>query len=182
MTNNPMLSIGQFCDDGYDATFTSDAVLLSKQGHTFSIGTHNPINGLWTADLSNTTKTKSLGFPNLPTPPPAACQQRTKYENTSQPCAIFDRACFSPVIKLGCKLSMLVSSPLGLDSLSHSFASIFQSLLPLKKVTCDKTKKMCNLTRQQPTNPSLNHLLWWHRISSPSPVSEPIVPSQKLFQ
>jgi hypothetical protein len=46
MTNNPMLSIGQFCDDGYDATFTSDAVLLSKQGHTFSIGTHNPINGL----------------------------------------------------------------------------------------------------------------------------------------
>jgi hypothetical protein len=46
MTNNPLLSIGQFCDDGYNATFTSDAVLLSKQGQTFPIGTRNPINGL----------------------------------------------------------------------------------------------------------------------------------------
>jgi hypothetical protein len=78
MTNNPLLSIGQFCDNGYDATFTSDAVLLSKQGHTFSIGTHNPINGLWTVDLSNTTKTKKKpGIPQLPYP--SACRLSTAH-------------------------------------------------------------------------------------------------------
>jgi hypothetical protein len=64
MTNNPLLSIGQFCDNGYNATFTSDDVLLSKQGQTFPIGTRNPINGLWTVDL-NPTATTSLGPPNM---------------------------------------------------------------------------------------------------------------------
>jgi hypothetical protein len=99
MTNNPLLSIGQFCDDGYDATFTSDAVLLSKQGHTFSIGTRNPINGLWTVDLSNNTK-------SLARNPPTAIPLRLPLVNSAQnmktlPDLVhyFHRACFSPVIK-----------------------------------------------------------------------------------
>ncbi len=99
MTNNPLLSIGQFCDDGYDATFTSDAVLLSKQGHMFSIGTRNPINGLWTVDLSNNTK-------SLAQNPPTAIPLRLPLVNSAQnmktlPDLVhyFHRACFSPVIK-----------------------------------------------------------------------------------
>ena len=41
MTNHLHLLIGQFCDDGYNLTFMSDAVLMSKDGQTFTIGTRN---------------------------------------------------------------------------------------------------------------------------------------------
>jgi hypothetical protein len=99
MTNNPLLSIGQFCDDGYDAMFTSNAVLLSKQGHRFSIGTRNPINGLWTVNLSNNTKTTAQN-------PPTALPLRLPLVNSAQnmktlPYLVqfFHRTCFSLVIK-----------------------------------------------------------------------------------
>ncbi len=98
MTNNPLLSIGQFCDDGYNATFTFDAVLLSKQGQTFPIGTRNPINGLWTVDL-NPTATTALGPPNmLPFSLPLvnSAQAMKTLPDLVQ---YFHRACFSPVIK-----------------------------------------------------------------------------------
>jgi hypothetical protein len=98
MTNNPLLSIGQFCDDGYNATFTSDAVLLSKEGQTFSIGTRNHINGLWTVDLNSTTTT-TLGPPNaFPSSLPLvnSAQAMKTLPDLVQ---YLHRACFSPVIK-----------------------------------------------------------------------------------
>ncbi len=98
MTNNPLLSIGQFCDDGYNATFTSDAVLLSKEGQTFSIGTRNHINGLWTVDL-NPTATTTFGPPNmLPFSLPLV-NSAQKMKTLQDLVQYLHRTCFSPVIK-----------------------------------------------------------------------------------
>jgi hypothetical protein len=99
MTNNPLLSINQFCDDGYDATFTSDAVLLSKQGRTFSIGTRNPINGLWTVDLSNNTKSLARNPPTALTLHLPLVNSEQNMKTLPDLVQYFHRACFSPVIK-----------------------------------------------------------------------------------
>jgi hypothetical protein len=99
MTNNPLLCIGQFCDDGYDAMFTSNAVLLSKQGHTFSIGTRNPINGLWTVDLSNNTKSLARHTPTALTLCLPLVNSAQNMKTLPHLVQYLHRACFSPVIK-----------------------------------------------------------------------------------
>jgi hypothetical protein len=99
ITNNPLLSIGQFCDDGYDATFTADAVLLSKQGKTFKIGTRNHINGLWNVDLSTIQDATVPSPPNtIPDILPRVNSAQTM-KTLSDLVQYLHRACFSPVIK-----------------------------------------------------------------------------------
>jgi hypothetical protein len=96
MTNHPLLSIGQFCDDGYHATFTSDAVQLSKNGSTFTIGTRNHVNGLWTVDLSN----KPSNSPPTPIPVRIPLVNSAQSMKTLADLVLyFHRACFSPVVK-----------------------------------------------------------------------------------
>ena len=159
MTNNPLLSIGQFCDDGYNATFTSDAVLLSKQGQTFPISTRNPINGLWTVNL-NPTATTALGPPNmLPFSLPLvnSAQAMKTLPDLVQ---YFHRACFSPVIKTWTQAidaGFFTTWP-GLTSAlvrNHLFPN--RSQLP--KATCARTEKMSDQPRRTSANPAPNHLL-----------------------
>jgi hypothetical protein len=158
MPNNPLLSMGQFCDDGYNTTFTSDAVLLSKQGRTFSIGTRNPINGLWTVDLSNNTK-------SLARNPPTALTFRLPLINSAQnmktlPNLVqyFHRACFSPVIKTwtqAINAGFFTTWP-GLTSV------LVPKHLPKYVATAKghlrQDRKTSDPPRQPPTNPSMNHL------------------------
>ena len=42
----PLLSLGQFCDTGFTATLTSETVLLTKDVSTTLEGTRDNINGL----------------------------------------------------------------------------------------------------------------------------------------
>jgi hypothetical protein len=164
MTNNPLLSIGQFCDDGYDATFTSDAVLLSKQGQTFTIGSRNPVNGLWTVDLSKTNNTTAQTTRAPPLHLPLANNAQTM---KTLPDLV--RFFIGPVLALsskrGPRLLTLVFSPLGLDSLPPSSANTFQSQLPRQKGTCARIKKKSDPPRRPPPNPPTNHLLSRHQIS-----------------
>ena len=96
MSNHPLLSIGQFCDDGYDATFTSDAVLLSKDGQTFTIGTRNHVNGLWTVDLSAPSSIRPLDASSISFP---LVNSVHTMKTLPDLVIYFHRACFSPVIK-----------------------------------------------------------------------------------
>ena len=57
----PLLSLGQFCDAGFTATLNSETVLLTKDGSTTLSGTRDHNNGLYFIPLQ--------GYPNS-TPSP----------------------------------------------------------------------------------------------------------------
>ena len=58
----PLLSLGQFCDAGFVATLTSETIRLTKDGSTILVGTRDHINGLYFIPLQ--------GYPNsTPLPP-----------------------------------------------------------------------------------------------------------------
>jgi hypothetical protein len=96
ITKNPLLSIGQFCDDGYQAIFTADNVQLAKNGKTWTIGRRNPHNGLWNVDLSN---------PNTSAPPTIVPTTLLSAHSVYTMKTMRDlvhylhRTCFSPVVK-----------------------------------------------------------------------------------
>ena len=46
LTGKSLVSIGQLCDDGYDAIFTATHVKLVKDGATTVVGAREPTNGL----------------------------------------------------------------------------------------------------------------------------------------
>ena len=53
IAKHPLLAFGQFCDDGYSATFTATSITLSKNGVDHIIGHHDPVNRLRHMDLSS---------------------------------------------------------------------------------------------------------------------------------
>ena len=66
----PLLSLGQFCDAGFTAPLTSDTVLLTKDGSTTLAGTRDHSNGLYFIPLQ--------GYPNsTPSPLPTTFQPDT---------------------------------------------------------------------------------------------------------
>ena len=91
ITTNPLLSIGQFCDDGYSATFTTASVLLSKDSRTFAIGHRNPVNGLWNVNLSETVEVTPVSLPLV--------NNVHTMKTLTDLVHYFHRACFSPVVK-----------------------------------------------------------------------------------
>ena len=97
ITNHPLLSIGQFCDDGYTATFTATTVQLSKDGYIYNIGTRNKQNGLWNIDLTATVPASPPVFPISNSLPIANNVHIMK--TLSDLVQYLHQACFSPVLK-----------------------------------------------------------------------------------
>jgi hypothetical protein len=98
MTSNPLLSIGQFCDNGYAATFTANTVLLSKNKQTFTIGHRNHVNGLWNVALSPAPAIRPTY--NTPSSPPLTSVNSVHTMKTlTDRVQYFQRTCFSPVSK-----------------------------------------------------------------------------------
>jgi hypothetical protein len=50
-----LLSIGKFCDQGYEAVFTNTNVTIQKPGHQSIHGQRHPATGLWTVPLPTDT-------------------------------------------------------------------------------------------------------------------------------
>ena len=97
ITKNPLLAIGQFCDDGYSATFTATTVSLSKNGRTFLIGHRDPLNKLWHMNLAaKPTITSAL----VPVAPVTLVSNNVYVMRTlSDLVQYHHRSCFSPVVK-----------------------------------------------------------------------------------
>ena len=91
MTKKSLISIGQLCNDGYDATFTADHVPLTKDGSTHITRHRNTTHGLWTISLLG-------GTPPTSTFPGAALAHSVYKMTTLQDLVIYlHHACFSPV-------------------------------------------------------------------------------------
>ena len=108
----PLLSLGQFCNAGFTATLTSETVLLTKDSTTTMAGTRDHSNGIYFIPLQ--------GYPNstpspLPTPFQTNMSALTSVAHTHPQAYVFDnstyhmitlpalvqvlhRACFSPVV------------------------------------------------------------------------------------
>ena len=56
LANSALLSIGQFCDNGYEARFTKHSVTI-QQGATIILQGQRDPNGLWVLDLETATTT-----------------------------------------------------------------------------------------------------------------------------
>jgi hypothetical protein len=52
LSNSALLSIGQFCDNGYTARFTNDDVTIERNNTIVLKGTRDP-NGLWNLSLND---------------------------------------------------------------------------------------------------------------------------------
>jgi hypothetical protein len=81
-----LLSIGKFCDNGYQATFTNTTVTIHKPGHQSIIGQRHPPTGLWTIDL------------NPPSPPSPNPQANSAYTTTNKRdlAQFLHQCCYSP--------------------------------------------------------------------------------------
>jgi hypothetical protein len=81
-----LLSIGKFCDNGYQATFTNTTVTIHKPGHQSITGHRDPPTGLWTIDL------------NPPSPPSPTLQANSAYTTTNKRdlAQFLHQCCYSP--------------------------------------------------------------------------------------
>ena len=97
MTSHPLLSIGQFCDDGYEAVFTADKVFLHKHGKRYPVGTRNCTNKLWHIDLTSI----HLLSPATDVLQPPTCTANSAYTMTTLRDLVqyLHRACYSPVVQ-----------------------------------------------------------------------------------
>ena len=113
----PLLSIGQFCDAGFTATLNSEIFLLTKYGSTTLSGTREHNNGLYFIPLQGyPTSTPSPLLTTFQpemsaltsaahTRPQAYVFTNSAYHMNMLPALVqfLHRACFSPVLYTWCK-------------------------------------------------------------------------------
>ena len=68
LRHKALISLGQFCDAGYDVRLTREAVYLCKDSIETKIGTRNSATNLWTMDVPSP----------LPPPPTSSTPKPTK--------------------------------------------------------------------------------------------------------
>jgi hypothetical protein len=91
LSNSALLSIGQFCDNGYEARFTKHNVTIQQNDRIVLQGTRDP-NGLWNLNLNSQPPTA-----------PAAKQLRHaannvyEFQNKRDIVGYLHQACCSPV-------------------------------------------------------------------------------------
>jgi hypothetical protein len=102
LRNRALLSIGQFCDIGFEAIFTANHVTLRRNGIGELCGDHDHNSGLWNIRLSNPPMPTPLSsaFPaTAPTHTMLVCEHANnvhEMRNQSDLVAYLHRACFSP--------------------------------------------------------------------------------------
>ena len=62
LTSTALISIGQFCDEGYSAVFTTHTVRLVKDDASTVVGHRNRSNGLWEISLTSSTQPSNPTF------------------------------------------------------------------------------------------------------------------------
>ena len=108
----PLLSLGQFCDTGFDVILTNKNVYLKKQQHheytnstTNKIGTRNTTTGLWDIPLTPTTHqqqaTTQQHLLHTSTPAPKAFNAYAK-QTKSELVTFLHAAAFSPTVATWC--------------------------------------------------------------------------------
>jgi hypothetical protein len=102
LRNRALLSIGQFCDSGFEAIFTANHVTLRRNGIDELLGTRDHRNGLWNIRLS-TPPLPTTHSRDLPAPAPPrsmlSCEHANnvhEMRNQRDLVAYLHRACFSP--------------------------------------------------------------------------------------
>ena len=73
----PLLSLGQFCDAGFTSTITSETILLTKDGSTTLAGAKDHNNELYFIPLQ--------GYPNSTLPPYLYLSNQTRQHSQVQP-------------------------------------------------------------------------------------------------
>lgn len=92
-----LLSIGQFCDSGFTATFTATHLTIYRDNTIFLQGQRNTSTGMWYIDLENQQKlARPAASPSKTIPAPEA---NNVYEinNKRDIITYLHKACFSPV-------------------------------------------------------------------------------------
>ena len=114
----PLLSLGQFCDAGFTATLNSEIVLLTKDGSTTLLGTRDHNNGIYFIPLqgypTSTPSTLLTTFQPIMAALTSAAHTRPQsyvfdnsaYHMNTLPALVhfLHRACFSPVVDIWCKV------------------------------------------------------------------------------
>jgi hypothetical protein len=101
--NRALLSIGQFCDDGFDVNFTSSDVRISKNDTLIS-GQRDSRDGLYYIDLASTDAVHSrvprpISTPSLPTLSIKSAALNAYAMTTKRDLILYlHRAAFSPVV------------------------------------------------------------------------------------
>ena len=98
----PLLSLGQFCDAGSNVLLTKQHVYLQPQDiplprQATSIGTRNPVNGLWDIPLSNKTIQT-----NSPTHTANSASSAYNYDTKADLISFLHAAAFSPTVATWC--------------------------------------------------------------------------------
>jgi len=77
MKNKALLSLGQFCDNGYDVALTQSAIhIIHKHDDSLSLhGIRDPSNGIWIVDIPS----DALHLSD-PSPPFSSLQVNNVYE------------------------------------------------------------------------------------------------------
>jgi hypothetical protein len=112
LTSGSLISIGQLCDHGCTATFTSKAVTITRNGAPIIQGTRSATTKLWSIDISKTHQSEPTIVPtaianaqsqNIPQHPP------TSFANTVSPTstiadriAFYHASMFSPALSTWC--------------------------------------------------------------------------------
>ena len=156
LKNKVLLSIGQFCDNGFTATFTAAKLHIYRGTTSFLQGTRNKQTGLWYIDLMN-QQAHALSLDSPAPSPPAEANNVYALSNKRAIATYLHRTCFSPVPSTWIKPSTLVFSPPGRGSPCSSSGIICPNPKPPPRGT---------FAPRAPTNAPPNHrklLLSHHR-------------------
>jgi hypothetical protein len=96
LVHNSLISLGQLCDSGFDATFTQEQVTVSRDGTCVMYESRDPRSRLWRVDLKKKFEAKKL-------------QCNHAHDNSNQKDLInyLHAACFSPVNRHGSQQSKM---------------------------------------------------------------------------
>jgi hypothetical protein len=154
LTNSALISIGQFCDNGYEAHFTQQNVTIQNDNVIVLTGTRDA-NGLWVLNLKNDTTIAPTNTTNQ-----HATNNVYKHRSQKDIVKYLHEACCSPEPSTWIKAidaGHFATWP-GLASPLTWYANIFQNQLPPPKVTYAKNAKAYaqrspNLPNTYPTLP-----------------------------
>jgi hypothetical protein len=91
LSHSALLSIGQFCDNGFEALFTQDNLQILKDKNPILSGSRHLNTGLWMLSLNNQLNT------TLWTPSPRPAMASSAYDMTTKSNLVqyLHQCCFS---------------------------------------------------------------------------------------